>query len=296
MPLRIFNDRTAISGFSTSFLQGFVMWCYTYYLIVFVRIVSLFNSKPPTPFRLQLLTSSNSKLTWKQFLGALQHSLFHSALETMSVGAYIAPSAIVGAVIIKKTMKFKLIIIIGWVLLGVGMGVNVTMHPHSSKAVLYGPRCVAAIGAGLLFPTPLFAVQANQQPNDIGIATSTQVFSRSLGTTFGVAIGGVIFQNRWSKLLPGLNLPAEFRLESNLAEVGYEIIANYPESVQEIYRDLYSKSLDMVWWVMVAVSITGLLGAFIARNDTLRSAAAGKQESKRVSRTNDEEKAEEVLS
>lgn len=36
IPLRIFNDRTAITGYSTSFLHGMVMWCFIYYFIVFV--------------------------------------------------------------------------------------------------------------------------------------------------------------------------------------------------------------------------------------------------------------------
>jgi len=39
MPLRIFNDRTAIAGYATSFLQGLVVWCYIYYLIVFVSYI-----------------------------------------------------------------------------------------------------------------------------------------------------------------------------------------------------------------------------------------------------------------
>ena len=36
MPLRIFNDRSAIVGFATSFLHGLVFWCVTYYMIIFV--------------------------------------------------------------------------------------------------------------------------------------------------------------------------------------------------------------------------------------------------------------------
>ncbi len=39
MPLRIFNDRSAITGYSTSYLQGLVVWCYTYYMIDFVSIL-----------------------------------------------------------------------------------------------------------------------------------------------------------------------------------------------------------------------------------------------------------------
>lgn len=37
MPLRIFNDRSAITGYTSSFLQGLIIWCMAYYFILFVR-------------------------------------------------------------------------------------------------------------------------------------------------------------------------------------------------------------------------------------------------------------------
>lgn len=42
IPLRVFNDRSAATaGFLTAFTHGLVLWCYTYYMIVFVRSISL---------------------------------------------------------------------------------------------------------------------------------------------------------------------------------------------------------------------------------------------------------------
>lgn len=40
MPLVIFNDRSAITGYTTSFLQGLIVWCLTYYFILFVRYLN----------------------------------------------------------------------------------------------------------------------------------------------------------------------------------------------------------------------------------------------------------------
>lgn len=37
IPLRIFNDRSAMTGFITSYLQGLIVWCLAYYFIIFVR-------------------------------------------------------------------------------------------------------------------------------------------------------------------------------------------------------------------------------------------------------------------
>lgn len=70
------------------------------------------------------------------------------------------------------------------------------MQPDSNGGILYGLRIFSSIGGGLLFPVPLFAAQVNQRDKDVGIATSLVAFFRSLGQAFGVAIGGVIFQNQ----------------------------------------------------------------------------------------------------
>lgn len=250
IPLRIFNDRSAITGFTTSYLQGLIVWCLTYYFIVF-------------------------------FLGAMQHGLLHSAAETMTTIAYSAPAGLVASIIVKQSGRFKYLIVIGWALLVAGVGSNVTMHPDSSRAVLYAPRCLASIGAGILFPMPLFAVQARQRGEDVGIATSTQVFARSLGTAFGVGLGGVIFQNEWTKLISKDvakgNIPEEMFIPSNLAETAYQVIREFPEPVQETYRWLYSNSLKTVWWVMMGLSLVGFLISLTARNDEIRGGLSGLQ-------------------
>ncbi|KAJ5673617.1 hypothetical protein N7507_002744 [Penicillium longicatenatum] len=251
MPLRIFNDRSAIVGFVTSFLHGLVFWCVTYYMIVF-------------------------------FLGALQHSVLHASLETMTCIAYSAPAGLVASMVVKRTQHFKYIIVVGWALLAAGMGSNVTMHPDSSKAMLYGPRVLVSLGGGLLFPTPIFAVQACQHGDDIGIATSIQVFARSMGTAFGVGLGGVIFQNQWSKEVNSAvvagRIPHEFIVESNVAETAYAVIRKFPEAVQEAYRGVYADSLATMWYVMMGLSVVGfMVSLVVGRDDVISGGLAGKQ-------------------
>ncbi|KAH8431997.1 uncharacterized protein LDX57_009644 [Aspergillus melleus] len=233
MPPRIFHDRSAIVGFVTSFLHGL-------------------------------------------FLGALQHGVPHASLETMTCIAYSAPAGLVASMLVKRTQRFKYIIVVGWALLAAGMGSNVrflfhqknlanllqsnvdgcgedqiTMHPDSSKAVLYGLCVLISIGGGLLFPTPLFAVQARQNGGDIGIATSVQLFMRSLGTAFGVGLGGVISQNQWTKeinraVIAG-RIPPELRPESHVAEIACQMIREFPSPVQHEYRWVYARSLTTMW-------------------------------------------------
>jgi len=155
------------------------------------------------------------------------------------------------------------------------------MHPNSSKAILYAPRCLASIGAGLSFPMSLFAVQTRQKGDDIGTATSVQIFARSLGTTFGVGLGGVIFQNKWTTVVGrhviSNDIPQSFIIPSNVAEVAYGIIKQFPEAVQEQYRWIYSDSLNTVWYVMTGVSLLGLAVSFLVRGDLIKGGLSGSQ-------------------
>lgn len=155
------------------------------------------------------------------------------------------------------------------------------MKPDSSKAILYAPRCLASIGAGILFPMPLFAVQARQRGEDIGIATSVQVFARSLGTAFGVGLGGVIFQNEWTRIVSRNvrenRIPASLEIPGSHAEIAYEIIENFPEPIQVAYRWVFSDSLKTIWWVLMGLSIGGFLVSLTARNDKVAGGLSGSQ-------------------
>lgn len=155
------------------------------------------------------------------------------------------------------------------------------MYPNSSKGVLYGPRVIAGIGGGLLFPTPLFAIQVNQAGEDVGIATSMQVFFRSLGSAFGVGIGGAIFQNQWTKEVAARvkagTIPVKFELSSEMAEVAYDELSKFPATVHEEYRWVYSESVQMIWWVMFALAAFGFVVSLLARNESLDRGFTGNQ-------------------
>jgi hypothetical protein len=252
VPLRVFNDRSAATaGFFTAFTHGLVLWCYTYYMIVF-------------------------------FLGGRQHGRFRSALETLPGTAYTAPSAVLAGIIAKRILRFRPQIWFGWAFVVLGMGLSTLMHPDSNGGILYGLRIFSSIGGGFLFPLPVFAAQVNQRNNDVGIATSLVAFFRSLGQAFGVSIGGVIFQNQWNaevaKRVTSGEIPREMVIDSNTAEVAYGIIRKFPESIQVAYQWIYADSLKMVWIVMTVISGVSFLAVLLSRNESLDKGHSSSQQ------------------
>lgn len=184
-----------------------------------------------------------------------------------------------------KTLHFQKIIWAGWVLMTIGTGLNALLKPHSSGGILYGIRIIMPMGAGLLFTTSVVAVQSVQKGEDVGIATSVQVFSRSLGQTFGVALGAVIFQNEFDRrtsqaIAAGglLGSNPEMWIHGSQADAAFELIKSFPESVQEIYRYVYADSLRTIWYVLTGISGFAFLVSLAMRDESLNKEAKGRHQ------------------
>ncbi|EER42825.1 conserved hypothetical protein [Histoplasma capsulatum H143] len=256
IPLRVFHDRTAATGgYSSVFFHGLILWSLSYYIIIF-------------------------------FLGVTQHGLLHSAVETLPGSAFIAPFSIAAGIIMTKTLRVQKIIWTGWAIMTVGTGLNALLKPHSNGGILYGVRIIMPIGAGLLFPTTTVAVQCVQKGEDVGIATSVQVFARSLGQAFGVALGAVIFQNEFDRhasqaaatggLIGSGN--ANMVIHGSQADAAFDLIKTFPENVQEVYRYVYADSLRTVWYVLTGISGFAFLVSLAMRDESLDKDAKGRHQ------------------
>ncbi len=64
---------------------------------------------------------------------------------------------------------------------------------------------VVGVGIGLVMQVLVLVVQNDARPQDMGVATATATFFRSVGGSFGVALFGAIFASRLAdqlRLLP----------------------------------------------------------------------------------------------
>ena len=170
---------------------------------------------------------------------------------------------------------------IAWILLVSGTELNALMKPDSNAGILYGLRVIPAIGAGFLFQLPVFAVQATIIDDDLGIATSTVTFFRSMGQAFGVAIGGTVFQNQFDLFLNQAvaagKVPQELIVTGAQAAGAYGAIKKFPEAVQIAYRYIYADSLRTVWYVTTGIAGAGLIVSLLVRNESMDRGNNAKQ-------------------
>jgi ABC-type long-subunit fatty acid transport system fused permease/ATPase subunit len=127
---------------------------------------------------------------------------------------------------------------------------------------------LSGLGIGVLFPAHSLAVQASVPQNHIAIAIVMSSFFRSFGQAAGIAVGGVIFQNRFRKELEAFPDLASNATRYSLDAVALvEIIKSLPQnSIETIYlKTAFANALKAVWEVMCGLSGLALLASLVLK-------------------------------
>jgi EmrB/QacA subfamily drug resistance transporter len=118
-------------------------------------------------------------------------------LTPLMMGAVIG--SITGGQTVSRTGKYKGVAIAGSALVAAGMVVFAQMGAATPRmSVVYG-MIIAGLGMGLLQPVYTIAVQNVAPRRQMGAATSSTIFFRSIGSTVGVAAFGSIMLTRYHR-------------------------------------------------------------------------------------------------
>ena len=249
VPLKVFASRTAMSAYLGTFLHGMV---------------------PP-------ITSPLTQILWNLsvylvfwFQSVRIRSPLGAAVDSLPLIICSTFSAAIAGFLITKRRRFKHIVSHGWLFATVGMGLNCILSPTSNLGERIGFLILEGFGMGALFPALQLAAQAPQSERYVGMATAIFTFVRSFGQTFGVAVGGVIFQNEFDKqialqILRG-NLSPEYEIPGRDAEAFVSMLSSMPEAVRIVLQYIYANSIRVMWYVMIPFAGIGLLTSFLSRD------------------------------
>lgn len=235
IPLRLFQNRSNIAAFATSFCHGFVFISGSYWLPLY-------------------------------FQGVL-------GVDALRSGLYLLPyvlslsvmSASIG-VIIRRTGKYVPGIVGGMAMTVLGFGLFIDLDPYTNFVKLVIFQIIAGLGIGPNFQSPLIALQTTVEPRDIASATSTFAFIRQMATSISVVIGGVIFNNEMQKQFP--TLKAELGedlaklLSGSNAAASVGVVAQLQGEQGRIARGAYFNSLRVMYIVYVSFAALGLFMSF----------------------------------
>jgi EmrB/QacA subfamily drug resistance transporter len=134
-------------------------------------------------------------------------------LTPLMMGAVVG--SIFGGQTVSRTGKYKGVAIVGSALVAAGMILFARMDAGTVRMyVMYG-MVISGLGMGLLQPVYTLAVQNVAPRRQMGAATSSTIFFRSIGSTVGVAAFGsimltryhAIFEQRMPAHVPAVALP-----------------------------------------------------------------------------------------
>jgi len=116
-------------------------------------------------------------------------------LTPLLIGVVLA--SIIGGQAISRTGEYKMLGVVGSVLVAVGMILFARMDAATTRLYVAAAMVIAGFGMGLLQPVYTLAVQNVAPRERMGAATSSTIFFRSIGSTVGVAAFGTVMLTRY---------------------------------------------------------------------------------------------------
>jgi len=252
LPLRLFKNHT----FSTTSILGFIIGA------------GMFGAIVMLPLYLQLV-KGNSATT--------------SGLKLIPFMLGIVSMSITSGKLISKHGHYKRYPIMGLSLMTIGILAMSTLNETTPFWRLSIFAILIGAGLGLSMQTIVIALQNSVDFKDMGVATSSNTFFRSVGSTIGVAIFGSIYASRLAHYLPlaikktvsadpTAVTPAVVKslgqLQNNSA-----IIKTLKPALQQNILHAFVQSFHVVFLAAAPVTAVGLIFALILKEVPLRGGA-----------------------
>ena len=193
----------------------------------------------------------------------------------------IVSTSIYSGKAITKHGHYKRYPIIGTVVMTIGLLLMSTLSVTTPFWQLSIFSILVGAGLGLSMQTIVIALQNSVDFKDMGIATSSNTFFRSLGSVFGTAIFGTILTNRLAFYLEdnfknlatsnpsavqGFDPAALEGIQSNTA-----VLQTLPPEIQATALESFVNSFHVVFLVAVPITALGFLLALFLRETPLRT-------------------------
>src|SRR5215204_3311238 len=190
------------------------------------------------------------------------------SLLTPLMLAWVSMSVIGGRLLLK--VGYRSISIIGFIILSFGFILLALFQRETPRAWLYVDLVLIGAGLGLTMLTLLIAVQQAVGRAQLGIATSLNQFSRSIGGAFGVAIMGAVLSaglashlQSFARTSAGTLTPeraAELASNPN-ALIEPEARAALQPAVLDELQEAMAASIHKVFWTGTVLSALALVVA-----------------------------------
>ncbi|WP_037333849.1 MDR family MFS transporter [Saccharomonospora piscinae] len=179
-------------------------------------------------------------------------------------------SSTVSGQLVSRSGKLKAHIVTGTVVLVAGFAVLSTLDHETSLAVVFTGLAFVGIGVGMSMQNLVLAVQNTVALRDVGAASASITFFRSLGGTIGISVLGAVLANRVSdSVTAGLR---EAGVPASAAGGASNLnLAALPEPVRDIVRAAYGDATGHIFLISTAIAVVGVVAALLLKPAPLRT-------------------------
>src|ERR1700689_2495308 len=243
IPPSLFRNRTFSAASAVSFAIGFTMFGSIGYLPLYLQIV---HGATPTSSGLELLPMVGGMLI----------------------------TFIVSGRLVSRTGRYKIFPIMGLAVTTIGLVFLAQLGPHTSYGFAAIDMFIVGLGVGLVMQVLVVAVQNSVPHSQLGTATATATFFRTIGGAFGVAILGAVFNAQLLSHLKSSAPPALLKAigGSDISENPAQI-AKLPPAARELIINAFSHTLQTVFVVAIPLIAVAFTISFFMKEIPLRQQA-----------------------
>jgi EmrB/QacA subfamily drug resistance transporter len=239
VPLHIFKSRNFTLMSIIGFITGFVMFGATLFLPLYQQAV-------------QGASATNSGLLLLPMLGAMLVTSMVAGRVTTNSGRY------------------KVFPIVGGALMIVGLYLLSTMDTDTTRLTSGIYMAVVGAGMGCLMQITMLVAQNSVQMKDMGVASSSTTLFRTLGSSFGVAIMGALFNHRVQDVMAERAGALGKGITEKSAQLDAASLAKLPAQAREAYQYAVSSGTHSAFLLGAAIAVLVLIASLFVKEVPLK--------------------------
>ncbi|GAA0464388.1 EmrB/QacA family drug resistance transporter [Paractinoplanes deccanensis] len=199
------------------------------------------------------------------------YSPTEAGLLTIPLMAGVLVTSIVSGRLITASGKIKPYIVAGAVVLVIGFAVLSPIDHETPLWYMGAGMFLIGAGVGMSMQNLVLAVQNSVSLKDIGAASSTVAFFRSLGGTIGVSVlGAVLARSVTDQITTGLAAAGIPASSSGGGSSTLNLTA-LPEPIVTIIRAAYGDATGHIFLISAVIGVIGIIAAVALRPVMLRT-------------------------
>ncbi len=182
--------------------------------------------------------------------------------------------------LITKWGHYRLFPIIGTLVTAIGVYLFSHLSLHTSQITLSIWMIIIGLGVGSFLQVMTLAVQNSVPRSELGVATGTATFFRSMGSSLGGAVFGAVLTNRLTyhlvKLLPSFGSNSSAKLSQSVINgITPSSLSQLPPSVTHDIYEAFVLSFHDLFLLAIPVLLIAFIVSLFLKEKPLRETTTG---------------------